>query len=187
MTLLALGLILWIGAHALKRLAPTMRANMNAKLGEGPAKGIIAGILVLSVVLMVIGYRGADTPDVYVVPGWGLHLNNLLMLAAVALLGMGSSKGRARSWLRHPMLSGVMVWALAHLLVNSDLASVVLFGGLLFWSVGQMVLINHYAGPWERPEPGPAKGDVRWLIISLVVFGVIAGLHSLLGPWPFPG
>ena len=59
------------------------------------------------------------------------------MLVAVALIGAGHSKGRARGWLRHPMLTGVVVWAVAHLLVNGDVASLVLFGWLGLWAVGR--------------------------------------------------
>ena len=61
---------------------------------------------------------------VYDPPAWGIHVNNLADVRAPSLLmGAGRSKGRARAWLRHPMLTGVVVWALAHLLVNGDVAS----------------------------------------------------------------
>jgi uncharacterized membrane protein len=115
-----------------------------------------------------------------------VHLNNLLMLAAVALMGMGRSRGRARAWLRHPMLTGVTVWAVAHLLVNGDRASLVLFGGLGLWAVAAMALINAREPHWTRPEPGPASGDLRLAVITVVAFAAIAGIHTWLGYWPFP-
>jgi len=148
-------------------------------------KGIVAVLIIISVVMMVIGYRAAPVEVVFDAPGWGKPVNNLLMLVAVALLGMGSSKGRARAWLRHPMLTGLLVWAGAHILVNGDQASILLFGGLAIWALVSMVMINRAEGPWQRPEPGPASGDVRWLIISAVVFAVIAGIHVWIGPSPF--
>ena len=85
------------------------------------------------------------------------------------------------------MLTGVVVWAVAHLLVNGDAQSVVLFGGLAVWAVAEMLVINATAGPWVRPEPGPAKGDIRLIVIALVLYGVIAAIHTWLGYWPFPG
>lgn len=185
MTLLILGLILWWAGHLFKRLFPGPRAALAASLGD-KSKGIFALVLLASVVLMVIGYRGADFVNVWYPPAWTVHLNNLLMLIAVFLFGMGSSKGRARSWFRHPMLMGFATWAVAHLLVNGDLASVVLFGSLLVWAVSEIVIINTADPNWTRPAPGPAKGDVRLVLISFVVFAVFAGIHSLVGPWPFP-
>jgi uncharacterized membrane protein len=88
--------------------------------------------------------------------------------------------------LRHPMLLGVLVWAFAHLLVNGDMASVVLFGGMGVWAVMQIMLINSQE-TWERPVRGPASGDVKLLIISAVVFTVIVGIHIGLGYNPFLG
>lgn len=187
MLLLILGLLLWTAAHLLKRLAPDARQALTARFGEGGSKGVVAGAIGLGVLLMIVGYRMADFTNVYTTPSWTVHLNNLMMLGSVALFGMGSSKGRARTWLRHPMLTGVLVWALAHLIVNGDLASVVLFGWLALWSVGEMALINAKTGPWDRPEPGPASGDVRLVIISVVVFVVIGLIHGWLGYWPFGG
>ncbi len=187
MTLLYIGVALWCAAHLFKRIWPSGRAALTGRLGEGPAKGIVALALLVSIVLMVVGYRGAEFSPVYTPMAGAGHLNNLLMLVSVVLLGAGSSKGRMRSWLRHPMLTGVIVWAAAHLLVNGDYASVVLFGAMAVWSVVEMTMINYAEGDWNRPEPGPAKGDVRLLVISLVVFSVIAGIHVALGYNPFLG
>jgi len=186
MNTLIAGLALWTIAHFFKRLAPNMRAGMTAKMGNG-AKGVVALALLGAIVLMVSGYRAAPVETLYDLPSWALRVNNTLMLVAVALLGMGSSKGRARTWLRHPMLTGVLVWAAAHLLVNGDVASIVLFGGLALWAVAEMLVINMQEGPWQKPEAGPASGDVKWLVISAVVFVVIAGLHIWIGPNPFGG
>lgn len=187
MTLLIAGLLLWTFAHVFKRAFPEARAGIDARLGAGPAKGAFATVLVLAVVLMVIGYRQAAFVPLYAPPPWTVHLNNLLMIAAVALFGAGKSKGRARAWFRHPMLLGVTVWGFAHLLVNGDVASVVLFGGLIAWANANMQIINLREGPWQRPEPGPVSGDLRLLGITLVVYAVIAALHAWLGVWPFPG
>lgn len=187
MTTLIIGLAVWTFVHYLKRLAPAVRASMDTKMGVGPAKGTIALLLVLSIVLMVIGYRNAD--DLYVyspIAGMG-HLNNLLMLFAVMLLGMGHSKGKMRSWFRHPMLMSVIVWAGAHLLVNGDLASVILFGGMAVWALIQMALINRAEPNWTRLEPGPIARDIRLIVIAAVLFAIIAAIHIWVGANPFLG
>lgn len=182
MFLLVFGLVLWIGAHSFQRLLPDARGRLGAR-GKGP----VALILLLSVVLMVLGYRGADFVSIYSpLPGMG-HLNNLLMLFAIFLLGAGSAKGKIASKIRHPMLSGAVVWAIAHLLVNGDLASVILFTGLGLWAVGQMIMINRAEGPWTKPVPGPWTKDLRVLAIAVVLYGAIAGIHIWLGHNPFLG
>jgi uncharacterized membrane protein len=178
--LLILGIALWIGAHFFKRLAPEQRAALGEK-GKGPvALGILAGL-----VLMVIGYRMAPFVPVWNPPLFLIHLNNLLMLLAVLLFGMSATTGRLRGRMRHPMLAGVKTWAVAHLLVNGDLASILLFGSMLGWAVASVILINK-AGPWvDRPAPGGAKGDVKLVVITMVVYGVIAAIHAWLGVSPF--
>ena len=186
MTLLVLGLILWTTVHVFKRVAPDARARMSEAMGAGPARGVVAVLLLVATVLIVVGFRGAPFVAVYDPPSWGVHLNNLLMLGAVGLLGAGHSKGYARSWLRHPMLTAVIVWAAAHLLVNGDRASLVLFGWMGLWALAEMALINAREPNWVRPEPGTTAGTIRWVVISLVVFVVITNVHSWLGYWPFP-
>jgi uncharacterized membrane protein len=187
MTLLILGLLVWAFVHFLKRLSPAARAGLDNTMGQGPAKGAIALVLVIAIVMMVIGYRSADNLYVYTpIAGIG-HLNNLLMLFAVLLLGMGSSKGKMRSWFRHPMLMGVITWAGAHLLVNGDLASVILFGGMSLWALIEMVLINRAVPDLARPEPGPMVRDLVLIGIAAVLFVRIAAIHNWLGYDPFLG
>jgi len=182
MTLLIAGLLLWWAAHLFKRLAPEQRAAMGDR-----GKGLVAGLLLLSVVLMVIGYRGAvDLPVYTPLPGMG-HANNTLMLVSVFLYSVGGTKGTLYTRMRHPMLWGTVIWAAAHLLVNGDVASLVLFGGVGVWALVEMAVINR-AGPWARPAGGRGiKGDAMGLAGTLVLFGVIALVHQWTGHSVFLG
>ena len=181
MTLLILGLALWTAAHLFKRLAPGPRAA----LGEMPGKMLVTVAALLAIVLMVKGFRGADVVTVWSPPDFLTHVNNLLMLLAVFLLGLGYSKGVLRARMRHPMLGAVKTWAFAHLLVNGDLAGIVLFGGMLAWAVVSLILINRQEPVWNRPAPGPVRNDVIYAVVSLVVFAVITFIHNWLGVSPF--
>jgi len=183
MTLLIIGILLWIVSHTLKRLAPGLRT----RLGEERGKGVVALLAVVGVVLMVIGYRGAAVVPVYTpVPGMG-HLNNLLMLFAVFFLVVGGMKpGVTASYIRHNMLTGVLIWALAHLLVNGDLASIVLFGAMALYAAGSMYLISRSV-PWQRPPRGAISTDIVAAVIALVVYGGIVAIHIWLGYNPFLG
>lgn len=184
MTLLIAGLILWTLAHYFKRLMPDLHGSLGAA-----GKGVAAIGIILGVVLMIFGYRSADVITVWQPPAFMMHLNNALMLLALWVYGSSAAKG-AKAWpaykTRHPQLVGFKIWALAHLLVNGDLASILLFGGLLAWAVGSVILINKAEPDWTPPEPAGMKTYVRLAVIALVLFGVITAIHIWLGVWPFP-
>jgi uncharacterized membrane protein len=184
MTLLIIGVIIWWDAHFFKLVMPGLRQKMEDRMGNG-ARGLMTVIILISLVMMVVGFRSASGPQIYTPPSWGGHLNNLMMLAAVIMLGMGNSKGRLRTWFRHPMLLGTIVWSIAHLLANGDLESIILFGGIGLWALSSIFLINHQEGPWTRPEPGPIAGDIKLVIIGLVLFSIIVAIHTWLGYSPF--
>ncbi len=186
MTTLLLGLVLWTLAHIFKRVAPDLRASLRDRLGKA-SNGIVALVLFASLALMIFGFRGAPHIPVYEPPTFLRHVNNLLMLGAVALFGLGNSRSRFRGALRHPMLTGAVVWAVAHLLANGDLASVLLFGWMFVWAIAQMQLINRSEPDYTPLEPGTTVGDIRLGVITLVIFAVIAGVHTWLGYFPFGG
>lgn len=181
MTLLIFGNILWIIAHTFKRLLPNFRNSLG-----NAGKGAVAVLIIISLVLMIIGYRSAEYIGVWTPPQFFLHINNLMMVAAVFVFAIGHTKGRLRGRLRHPMLTSVKIWALAHLLVNGDLASIILFGSMLAWAAMAVVLINR-SETWEQPEPGEAKKDAVLVVIVLSVYVLVSGIHWALGVWPFPG
>lgn len=187
MILLLLGLALWSVVHLLPVAAPARRAAYAEKLGAGPYKAVAAVLLVASVVLMVRGYQAAEIVDLWFPPAWTVHLNNLLMLLAFIVFTAGHARAGLRRLIRHPQLAGVKIWAFAHLLVNGDLASVVLFGGLLAWAVVSMILINRRDGAWLRPPETPRIRDVLHVAVSLAVFAAVAFVHAWLGVRPFPG
>ncbi len=183
---LYLGIALWCSAHLFKRFAPERRAEIEKRLGRA-GRGTVAILILVSVVLMLIGYRGLDAVFVYEPPDWGRHANNLLMVFAVFLFGLGSSKSRLRGRLRHPMLTGFLLWTIAHLLVRGDSASIALFGILGVWAIVEMLTINKAEPNPVRFKGGTLAGDIRLLVISTVVFAVISVVHILLGPNPFLG
>ena len=178
--ILVLGVALWWGAHFFKRLMPAQRAALGDR-----GKGLVALAIVASIVLMVLGFRMADFVPVWSPPTWGVHLNNLLMLIAIWMMSPAGAKGRILNKVRHPMLAGFRVWAIAHLLVNGDLASVILFGGLLVWGLVEVVVINRAEPDWTPPAPGTLAKDAMFMAASVVLLAVIGYIHAWLGAWPF--
>ncbi|WP_299294592.1 NnrU family protein [uncultured Tateyamaria sp.] len=180
--ILLLGVALWWAAHLFKRVAPARRAA----LGD-PGKGAMAGVLVVSIVLMVIGYRGTDFIPVWQPPTFMVHINNLAMLIAIYMLSPAPKRGKLLAGMRHPMLTGFGIWAVAHLAVNGDLASVLMFGGLLVWAVLTGRIINAAEPAWQARSGGSLAKDGMFLVGSVVLLGVIGMVHNWLGVWPFPG
>ncbi|PTX57166.1 putative membrane protein [Litoreibacter ponti] len=189
MTLLILGLVLWTAAHFFKRVAPDARARLSDKMGDA-SKGLFAVLIVASVVLMVIGYRGSEFVPVWYPPSFMGHINNLLMLLAFYIYGASAAKP-AKVWIgtkiRHPQLVGFSIWAVAHLLANGDLSSIILFGGLLVWAQISIQMINGREGPWHVPAQAPIKKEITLVVITLVLYSVVSGVHIWLGVNPFGG
>ena len=184
MTLLILGVLLWSAAHLTKRLAPGLRAGLTEKMGEA-SKGVFAVLILLSIVLMTLGYKGY-TGEVYWTRNAALvGINNLLMVLAVYLYAASGLKTRITGVIRHPQLTGFKAWAVAHLLVNGDTASFILFGGLLAWAVVEVIVINRQTERPAPPESYPAANEVKALVGTVIVFAVIAGVHIWTGYNPF--
>src|SRR4051794_26472862 len=104
------GVLLWSIVHLTKSVAPGFRKSLQDKLGTGPHRGLVALLIIASVALMIYGWRTAQLEFVYDPPVWGRHLNMLLMIFAIILFGAAQGKSRIRQWVRHPMLTGMLVW-----------------------------------------------------------------------------
>lgn len=178
--ILILGVALWSAAHLFRRLAPARRDAMG-----NAGRGVMTVLLLLSVGLMIWGYRGTDHIHVWSPPVFLTHLNNLLMLIALYLYAADAVKAKAAVAMRHPQLIGFKTWAVAHLLVNGDLASVILFGGLLAWAVVAVIMINRSAPRPARPAWGGVQAEVIALVGALVALAVVGWIHNWLGYWPY--
>ncbi len=182
MTLLVLGILLMAIPHLLKRIVPASHEMLGDK-----AFWIVGATSTLALIMVIIGYRAADFIPIYTpMAGMG-HLNNLLMLIAIYMFGVSGTKGVLYPKTRHPMLLGTLIWAAAHLLVNGDVASLILFGGIGIWTLLSIIAIDRTT-EWTPPTNGRGiKGDAMNIVGTLVLFGVIAMVHIWLGHSPFLG
>lgn len=188
MLILAAGVMIWCLGHLLPSVAPGLRAQLVGWLGEKRYRLLFALDMAIALVLIVWGYGSAEFVQIYDPPQWGRHLNNLLMLIAVYLFAVGGAKGWFAAKFRHPMLLGVLIWAVAHLLANGDQASLLLFGAMGLWAVAEMVAINRRTPDWTPPAPAGVAAEVKLALITLVAFAVLAFIHGwVLGVHPFPG
>lgn len=172
MTLLILGLILFLGSHSISIFAPALRDSLAARLGEWPYKALYSVFAIAGFVLLIIGYGQArlDPTVLYTSPAWLTHLNMLLMLIVFPALFATYLPGRISGALGHPMLVAVKAWALAHLLVNGTLADVLLFGGFLVWAVVDRISMKRRV---QRPilrAPASGINDVLVIVLGLAAY-----------------
>ncbi|MGI9325382.1 MAG: NnrU family protein [Pseudomonadales bacterium] len=187
MTLLIGGLLLWTLVHLFPSVMPGARASLIGKLGEGPYKGLFALDLLIALLLMVFGWRSATPEFWYAPPLPASPLIFVLVLIAFALMGAANAPTNIKRLLRHPMLTGVIVWGVAHLLANGDSRSVILFGGLSVWAVVAIITISRRDGEWLKPEAVPIQKDIVLLIIGAVLTAVVAYFHEYLSGVPIFG
>jgi uncharacterized membrane protein len=138
MTLLILGLVLFLGLHSTRIVAETWRSGMRTRLGENAWKGAYSVLSLLGLALIVWGYGAARQQPVvlWASPVWTRHLAALLTVPAFVLLVAAYVPGnQIKAAVKHPMVLGVKLWALAHVLANNTLADVLLFGSFLVWAV----------------------------------------------------
>lgn len=177
MLMLTLGVALWSVAHLFKRLAPSARDGMG-DLG----KLVVTVALIGSLVMMISGYQDASGPV-----WWGrqplwVSISNILMLFAFYMMVASSMKVRITSMVRHPQLTAIKAWSVSHLLVNGDLPSLILFGGLLGWAVVSVIIINRQDGKDAMTGGNPGwSREALAVLVSVGLYGAVAHAHAYLG------
>ncbi len=179
MLLMIAGLVLFLGMHAFTTMRG-QRAALVAKLGEGPYKGLYSLIALAGLVMTGYGYGAwrAAGPAILYNPPVGLrHLALLLMLFASIMLVAAYAPGRIKTTLKHPMLTSVKTWALAHLLANGDAATVTLSLAVLAWAVYARISLKRRGEYHNEPVVRHGwKGDVIALAGGLAVYVFLAYL-----------
>ena len=190
MTLLLIGLALFIGMHSLSIVALPLRDRYAAKSEIG-WKAFFGIVSLVGIVLVVKGYADLrQTPTyLYVLPAWTRHIAALLMLPAFILFLAPYFPGRIKSMFKEPQLLAVKAWAVSHLLVNGTLADVLLFGSFLVWAVVDMISMKNRVSRPLLGAPESAANDPVLILVGLGLYAVFFfWLHEILiGVKPFVG
>ncbi|MET0568046.1 MAG: NnrU family protein [Hyphomicrobiaceae bacterium] len=183
---LVMGLALFIGIH-LVTTQPDLRQGLAQRMGAGAYKGLYSLLSFVGLALIVLGYHKVQlapgkNPILWTPPLWGRHVTMLLMLPVFPLLVATYLPGRIGTTVRHPMITAVKFWALAHLFVRGDAASVLLFGGLLAWAVYDRIsLKQREAAGLVSVRSGPARNDIIAVVAGLAIYAVFLKWgHALL-------
>jgi uncharacterized membrane protein len=191
MAVLILGLVLFLGIHSTRIFADGWRSGMIARLGPMPWKGLYSVVSLIGFVVVIWGFRmaRADTLVLWSPPVWTRHVAALLMVFSFILLAAAYvPRNSIKARLHHPMVLGVKVWAVAHLLANGAAASVVVFSAFLVWAV----LSYRAARQRDRAAhtvypPGTAAwtgitvaaGLIGWAVFAMFLHGPLIGVRPL--------
>lgn len=173
MTLLILGLLIFLGTHSVRIFADGWRAERIARMGEQRWKAVYSVVSLLGFVLLVWGYgETRGMAELWSPPAWTRHLAALLTLPAFVLLVAAYVPGtHMKAAIGHPMVAGVKLWAFAHLISNGRPGDVLLFGAFLAWAIADFVSARrrdraagtrYPAGRWSRDALALAVGVIAW-------------------------
>ena len=182
MLLLLVGLAVFFAIHVVPT-QPDLRTGLVKRFGETTYKGLFAVLSIAGLALIIFGYgklqgTPGKNPDLWFPPAWTRPIAMLVMLPAMVFLVAANVPSRIRDAVKHPMLLGVTLWALAHFLVNGDLASAILFGSFFAWAVFDLISVRRRAalGPLGSRKGGPIVNEV-------IVVGAGVGLYFLFISW----
>jgi uncharacterized membrane protein len=187
MVRLIAGLLLFLGVHSVRIVAEDWRTRQIARLGQGPWKGLYSLVSAAGLVLIVWGYAAlrAQPVVIFAPPGWGRAFAALVTLPAFVLLVAAYVPGnRIRGAVGHPMVLGVVLWALGHLAANGTLADVLLFGSFLAWA-----LLDFRSARRREPTPVAARAGAGsvWRDVITIAAGIAlwALFATILHEWLF--
>ncbi len=189
---LILGLLIFFVVH----LVPTesdLRRGLVDRLGANGYKAVFSILSLIGFVLIVVGFgklqvMPGKNPEIWAPPVWTRHLAFLLMLPSFVLIVAAYVPSHIRTAVKHPMLAGVKLWALAHLLANGDLASIILFGSFLAYGVYDRISVKR-RGVMPAPAPAGVLNDAIVLAAgaALYIFMLTIGHARLIGVPLLPG
>ena len=196
MITLALGLVLFLGVHSVRIVAPGLREAAIGRIGEGPWKGLYAVLSLAGLMLVGRGWGAAEPSLLYpALPGSGVVALVAMLPLSVALVAGNLPAGRIRRALGHPMMLAALGWSLVHLAANGEARAVLLFGAFAAWSAVELASLHardraakgalgpHGAAPPASAEPLPWWPDAAVLGIgtAFYVWFVMYGHAWLFG------
>ncbi len=186
MALLVLGIVIFLGMHLVRVVAPGLRASVIERNGKGVWMGLYTVISLIGLCLVIYGFGEArlTTGMLYNPPVFLKHIALLLMLLAFICLAAGFlPAGRIAVALKHPQILSIKIWALAHLMANGETSSVILFGSFLAWAVIMRISMKRRqrAGEQVLPVFRSGSNDILAVVIGLVAYGLFVWkLHEWL-------
>lgn len=180
MSLLILGIVIWSMIHFVPSLAVNFRSGLVQRFGMVGYKGVFGLVAIVALLCIIYGWKAASAEPLFTPPPWGAHVTVVLTFFAFLLLFAPYMDNSLRHLLRHPQLSGVLLWGTGHLFSSGEARAVVLFAGFALWALLEMFLINRREGAWNRPEPASLMANFRLVLTGVGFFALFLYTHNWL-------
>jgi uncharacterized membrane protein len=170
--ILILGLVVFLAGHLFVTRRDA-RAALIARLGIHAYRGLLALVSIIGLALIIYGYgqyRAHDLIQVWSPPAFMRHITVGLMLFAAIFFTAAFIPSHIKTKLKHPMLAGVKTWALAHLLSNGDLGSILLFGAFLAWGVYARIAAKRRGDAGTTSAPAGWTNDIIVVVVGIVIY-----------------
>ncbi|HEY0224296.1 MAG TPA: NnrU family protein [Pseudolabrys sp.] len=170
--ILVVGLAVFLGAHVFVTRRDA-RAAAIARFGINTYRGLFAAVALIGLALIVWGYgsyRAHEWVQIWTPPAFMRHVTVGLMLIAVLLFTAAFIPSHIKAKAKHPMLAGVKTWALAHLLSNGDLGSILLFGSFLAWGVYARIAAKRRGDVGTTIAPAGWTNDIIVVLVSILIY-----------------
>ena len=168
-----LGLVVFLGAHVFVSLR-NERAALISRIGRGSYLGLFTLVSVVGIVLIGFGfarYRAEGIIPLWYPPAWTRHIVVVLMWPASIAVAAAYIPGDIKRVLKHPMLVGVKIWAIAHLCANGDLGGIILFGSVLLWAGYDRMTLKHRSDGGAPPIPlGGRRNDIIAIVVGTILY-----------------
>ena len=168
-----LGLVVFLGAHVFVSMRDE-RAALISRIGRGPYLGLFTPVSIVGLVLIGFGfarYRAAGLIPVWYPPAWTRQIVVAGMWPASIAVVAAYIPGDIKRVLKHPMLVGVKIWAVAHLCANGDLGGMILFAAVLAWAVYDRITLKRRSDPGAPPIPlGGRRNDIIAIVVGTILY-----------------
>ena len=187
MAVLILGLVVFLAAHSVRIVADAWRTRQIARIGEHRWKGAYSLVSIVGLGLIIWGYGLARVDPVVLwhPPPAMRHVAALASVVAFILIAAAYIRGtRIKSALGHPMVAGITLWALGHLLANGRLSGLVLFGAFVAWGIvdfgasrrrDRVAGVAYPTGSLSRDAIAVVAGIVVAIVFALYLHGPLIG------------
>jgi len=177
MTLLLIGLTIFIGIHLLPSFS-SVREKLVNRYSLNTYKAGFTLVAALGLVLIILGHLGAPGIPLWIPPVWGRLAAHIIMLPALILFVAAKMPGNIKRYTRHPMLWGVTLWAAGHILANGDQASLIIFISIGSFALFDMVLANRRGAAYSQ-ERKPITRDLLVVVVGVIVYLAILTIHPM--------
>jgi uncharacterized membrane protein len=168
-----LGLVVFLGAHVFVSMR-NERAGLISRIGRGPYLGLFTLVSIVGLVLIGFGfarYHAEGLIPVWYPPAWTRQIVVAAMWPASIAVVAAYIPGDIKRVLKHPMLVGVKIWAVAHLCANGDLGGMILFGAVLAWAVYDRITLKRRSDPGAPPIPlGGRRNDIVAVVVGTILY-----------------